>query len=77
MIEEFEDLPEDEEVLFVCILALINALLNKGLHYKLESTRRINIDQQIRVEGSVGLLCCVLRQDILTVPLSILCHVDD
>ena len=49
--------------MFVFVLALINALLNKGLHYKLEITCRMTTDQQIQ-EGSV------LGQDILTVPLS-------
>ena len=50
--------------MFVFVLALINALLNKGLHYKLEITCHMTTDQHIQVEGSV------LRQDILTVPLS-------
>lgn len=55
--------------MFVLVLALINGLLSKGLYYKLESTCRMTTDQQIQVEGSVGLLCVVLRPDILTVPL--------
>ena len=38
VIEEFEDLPEDTEVPFICVCFSSNAFLDKGLYSKLENT---------------------------------------